>query len=1078
MKKTVFLITTLLFTVISVAQNNPLWMRYPAISPNGQRIAFNYMGDIYTVSIKGGEAKRITTGEDMDYKAVWSPDSKQIAFASNKYGNFDIYVVSAEGGIPKRLTFHSGNEKPASFTPDGKFILFSAAIQDVASSVSFPRSYINELYQVPVEGGRIKQVLSTPAEEAHYNKSMTKLVYQDAKGPENIWRKHHKSSVAKDIRIYDLNTKTHKIITNNAGEDRMPVFSADETAVYYISDVNSTAMNICKMDMMMPEVPVQITHFEKNPVRFLSISDNDILCFGYMGEIYVGKEGKSPLKINIKINTDAGEHEIEYVKTSSGAREMTISPDGTEIALIIRGNVFVTSTEYASTKQITNTPGQERSVSFSPDGKHILYAAERNGSWNIYQTSRVNENEPNFALSTLLKEEAVVETDAEEFQPKYSPDGKEVAYLHERTELRVINLKTKAVRTVLNGDLNYSYSDGDQDYEWSPDSKYFLVQYSPNMLFNTDIGLINADGSDAEKPINLTQSGYMDSSPKWSLKGNAMIWKSDRNGYRSHGSWGAYRDVYAMFFNEKSYNKFVMSKEDFEIYKKEQEAKNKKDTTDKKDEKNKPLEFEQDNLDKRIKRLTINSSSISDMILSPDGEKLFYLAKFEKGYDLWVHELRENKTKLALKLSGYGGGMQLDKDGKNLYIASGGNIYKIDTKSYAKTPVSYVAEYELDKFAERKCMYEHVCRTINKKFYKKDMHGTDWDFYTKEYAKFLPYINNNFDFSEMLSELLGELNASHTGSGYRYRKSDGDKTAALGALYDWNYNGNGLKINEILAQSPLGRIEPPIKKGTIIEKIDDKEITNDKDWYQYLNHKEGKITLISLYDPASKTRRQETLRPISLREMNDLLYERWVENRRAECDSISGGRIGYVHVKGMNSASFRQVYSDALGKNFHKDAIIIDTRYNHGGWLHDDLATLFSGKKYVEFVPRGHEFGYDPMTKWVKPSVLLMSEGNYSDAHAFPFVYKTLNIGKTVGMPVPGTMTAVWWETLQDRSLYFGMPEIGARDMNGNFLENTQLEPDYKVDNDYDVLIKNKDQQLEKAVQVLLEDVKNNTKQN
>jgi len=442
-----------------------------------------------------------------------------------------------------------------------------------------------------------------------------------------------------------------------------------------------------------------------------------------------------------------------------------------------------------------------------------------------------------------------------------------------------------------------------------------------------------------------------------------------------------------------------------------------------------------------------------------------------KGFDLWVNNFRKKETKLAAKLSGYSGDLKIDKKGKNLFLFSGNKIIKISTSDYKKKIISFNAEYYLNKSKEREYMFEHAWRQTYKKFYKKDMHGVDWNFYKKEYNKFLPYINNNYDFAELLSEMLGELNASHTGSGYRHRDNNGDRTASLGIFYDINYVGDGIKITEIIEKSPLSRTKNKIKKGFIIEKIDNKKIYANKDFYQFLNHKSGKHVLLSFKNPKNGKTFEESIKAISRGTKNNLLYERWVKNRRDETEKLSNGKIGYVHVQGMNSKSFRKVYSDLLGKEFHKEAVIIDTRFNHGGWLHDDLATLFSGKKYIDFLPRGQEYGYDPMNKWIKPSILLMSEGNYSDAHAFPYVYSKLKIGKTVGMPVPGTMTAVWWETLQDKSLYFGIPQIGTRGLDGKILENQQLEPDFKIDNDYDIIIKNRDQQLEKAVKVLLQNL-------
>ncbi len=1085
MRKYIAISLFLFLSAFLTAQTNPLWLRYPAISPDGKYVAFSYKGDIYKVSSSGGKAVALTQNKAYDYKPVWSPDGKSIAFSSDRYGNFDIYLISAEGGVPVRLTFYSGKEIPNSFTPEGDKILFTAAISDPVSNISFPRSYLSELYEVPISGGSIRQILSIPAEEAKYSSDKTKIIFQDAKGPENYWRKHQKSSVARDLRIYDTKTGNFSFLTKYEGEDRLPSFSADEKYIYFTSERFNNTFNVCKLNLSNPEYVKQITDFKKNPVRFLTVSGNDDLCFTYDGEIYVKRKEENAKKINITILADVKENPEKYVKATSGITDMAVSPDGKETAFIIRGNVFVTSVDYSTTKQITATPEQERSVSFSPDGKSLLYASERNGSWGIYRTKIVKEDEDNFIFATEIKEDILVDSEKDEFQPAFSPDGKEVAFLEERTTLRVLNLGTKKVRTVLAGKYNYSYSDGDQDYKWSPDGKYFLVSYSPNTLFSNDIGLVKADGS--EEPFNLTKSGYSDSNPKWILNGKGMIWESDRNGYRSHGSWGSYRDVYAMFFTRDAYDKFRLSEEEYKFLKEKNKGKKEKKPENDKKKKNKDkkeqpkkengiktVKLEKDGLEDRIVRMTINSSAISDMVLSPEGDKLYYLTKFEKGFDLWVNNLRKKQTKLARKLTGYGGNISIDTTGKNLFMYSGGQMIKIKTSDYSKKPISFNAEYYLNKSAERKYMFDHVWRQTLKKFYKKDMQGVDWKYYKTVYEKFLPYIDNNYDFAEMLSEMLGELNASHTGSGYRHRDEGGDKTASLGIIYDINYTGKGMKIDEILGKSPLLRAENEIKPGFIIKEIDNKPIENNQDYFKLLNHKSGKDVLVKIKNTDTGKSFTERVQAISLREKNDLLYERWVENRRADAEKLSGGRLGYVHVRGMNSKSFRKVYSDLLGKEFHKDAVIIDTRFNHGGWLHDDLATLFSGKKYITFSPRGHKFGYDPLGKWVKPSILLMSEGNYSDGYGFPYAYTALKIGKTVGMPVPGTMTAVWWETLQDKSLYFGIPQVGAIDMSGDYLENKQLEPDFKVDNDYGSVIKGIDRQLEKAVEIMLENLSSN----
>nr|WP_320117262.1 S41 family peptidase [uncultured Marinifilum sp.] len=1086
MIKKLFFITTFLIALAEslLASDSPLWLRYPAISPDGQTIVFEYGGDLFTVPAKGGNAFPLTMNKSYDYQAIWSPDSKTIAFASNRFGNFDIYTVPVTGGIPERITEYSGNETPSSFSPDGKSILFSSVISDDVKNVMFPSGVLSELYSVPAKGGKISQVLTTPALDAKYSKNMDFILYRDSKGYEDHWRKHHTSAVTRDIWLYDTKNKKHSMFSTFKGEDLYPVFNSKNDEIYYLSE-KSGSFNVWKAPINNKSELTQISSFDKHPVRFLSISESDKLCYAWNGEIYTQEKGKDPVKLDVKLSIDNKENAISYEQLRSGAQEMSVSPNGKEVAFIVRGEVFVTSVEYGTTKRITNTPEQERSVSFSPDGKALLYASERNGSWNLYQTKLVREGETQFSNATTLDEEAILETEAETFQPKYSPDGKEVAFLEERVILKVINLKSKKVREILGKKYNYSYSDGDQHYDWSNDGKWFLVDFYPHTIFMSDVALVDAQGNG--KMVNLTESGYSDSNAKWSMKGNAMIWATDKRGYRSHGSWGSQSDVYIQFFNQKAFDEFKLSKEEKELIKEEEKAKkeskkpedkdkkdkkNKKDKKKKEEEKSEDINIEFSGMEDRQVCLTINPSNLSDAILTPDGKKLFYLSKFEGGYDLWVNDLEKKETKKVLDLKGGGGAMQFDKDAKNLFLMSGNSIIKVDVASNKRKNISYTAEMYLDKAKEREYLFEHVWRTMLRKFYDPEMHNLDWDFYKAEYKKFLPYINNNFDFSEMLSELLGELNASHTGSGYRFRARNADQTAKLGAFFDWKYKGDGLRIAEILEKGPLSKADSKMKPGVIIEKIDGIAITKDKSHYSLLNHKAGKKVLLSLYSPYTKERWEETVKPVS--SVNSLLYQRWVKSRQEEVKRLSNGRIGYVHVKGMDSPSYRKVYSEMIGKYGKCEAIVVDTRFNGGGWLHDDLVTLLSGKMYSTLSPRGQDFGTEPMNKWKKPSAVLISESNYSDACAFPYAYKTLKIGKLIGMPVPGTMTAVWWETLQDRSLYFGMPMVGVKDMNGKYIENQQTEPDIKVANDYEMVTEGRDQQLEKAVEHLLNEIKKN----
>ena len=1077
--KKIFLSAALLAaSLASFAQQNPLWMRYPAISPDGSTIVFAYKGDIYSVPSQGGEARQLTTNAAFDSYPIWSPDGKKIAFASNREGSMDVYVINANGGAPTRLTTNSGSELPVAFK-DNDHVLFSANVMPTAQSNLFASREFSQVYEVSTQGGRPKLYSVLPMENISIN-AKGQVLYHDCKGYEDKWRKHHTSPITRDIWMLDGGK--YQKLTSFKGEDRNPVWAQDGQSFYYLSEQNGS-FNVYHRNVASGK-DTQVTHNQKNPIRFLTSSQSGLLCYGYDGEIYTVKEGAEPQKVNISITTDNAEPSLVRQIRSNGATEIALSPSGKEVAFVMHGDVYVTSVDYKTTKRITDTPQQERNVSFSPDGRALVYASERNGVWQIYQAKIKSASDKNFTYCTDIEEEALTHSNLTSQYPTYSPDGKEVAFYEDRATLRILNLKSKDVRTVLDGKYNYSYSDGDIWFEWSPDSKWLLCSYiGTGGWNNTDIALVKADGKEVH---DLTDSGYSDSNGKWVLGGKAMLFESDRAGYRSHGSWGAEDDAYLMFFDLDAYDRFRMSKEELELAEankdvkekkaEEKEEKKKEDKQKKAEEKGKtevekvkPLELDIDNCRDRIVRLTVNSSRMGDAILDSKGEKIYYQAAFEGGYDLWCHDLKENTTTLMMKNIG-GGGFVADKDVKNLFLCNGG-IKKIDLASKQTKGIDFEAPFNYKPAEERQYLFDHIWRQVKDKFYDPNLQGVDWDGYRKVYERYLPYIDNNFDFAEMLSEMLGELNASHTGCRY-YPSGASLQTAALGVFLDPNYEGDGLKIQEIIKRGPFAVKKNEVTPGSIIEKIDGTDIKAGEDYNALLDGKAGKNVRLTIKNAKGK-RFDLTIKAISQGAQQELLYKRWVDRNRAIVDSVSGGRIAYVHVKAMNSESFRTVYSELLSdKNRNRDAVIVDERHNGGGWLHDDLCTLLSGKQYQEFVPHGKVVGKDPFNKWTKPSCVLICEDDYSNGHGFPWVYKELGIGKLIGAPVAGTMTAVWWETLMDRSLVFGIPQVGCRDMRGTFGENTQLNPDIEVYNSPEDYITGHDTQLIRAVEEMMKETK------
>ena len=1066
MKKILLALIAPLATASAMAQSDPLWMRFPAISPDGKTVAFSYKGDIWTVPANGGQARQITTNPAYDAYPVWSPDSRQIAFASSREGSMDIYVVGRDGGAPRRVTTDSGDEYPMAWRNDST-IMLKASIMPKATSIMFAN--FSQVYEVSDKGGRMRLFSDIPMEDISVGNDGA-LLYHDNKGYEDPFRKHHQSPICRDIWLYKGGNYTK--LTNFAGEDRTPVWGGDNNTYYYLSEEDGT-FNVYKR-RIGETAKTQLTHYKGNPVRFLTRSTDGTLCYAYDGAIYTLKEGSQPVRLNLSMVADNGSDKLRRQVLRSGATEFAVSPSGKEIAFVVHGDVYVTSTDYTTTKRITDTPEQERNVNFSPDGRSLVYASERGGLWQIYQTSIVNKDEKQFTYATQLKEEQLVKSSLVDMQPAYSPDGKSVAYIEDRGALKAVDVKTKAVRQLMDGKFQYSYSDGDLWFQWSPDSKWLLSNYIGHGGWNnSDIALVPADGS--QKITNLTNSGYNDNNGRWVLGGKAMLFMSDRAGYRSHGSWGAEDDAYIMFFDLDAYERFRMGKEERALYD-EAHKKEKADTTkkkkpliklgkkkkdDKKKDEAKTLKFDLANCRDRVIRLTVNSSHMADAILSPGGDTLYYQAKFEGGYDLWKHDLVENKTEIVMKNVGYG--LEADKDFKNLYVYNNG-IKQIDLAKNSQKGIDFEANFNYRPYEERAYIFNHVWQQVKDKFYDPKLHGVDWEGYKKTYAKFLPYINNNYDFRDMLSEMLGELNASHTGARY-YPEGATLKTAALGLFFDNDYEGDGLKVEEVINRGPFAVRNTGVKKGCIIEAIDGQKIAKGSDYTSLLDGKAGKMTRVSVFDPSRKKRFDVVVRAISRSAQADLLYRRWVDRNREMVDSLSNGTIGYVHVKAMDSESFRTVFSQLLSDSMRqKKAVIVDERHNGGGWLHDDLCTLLSGKQYAKFIAHGKYIGYDPWNKWVKPSCVMICEDDYSNGHGFPAVYKTLGIGKLVGAPVAGTMTAVWWESMMN-GMIFGIPQVGNQAMDGTFFENKELKPDIVVYNtpaDYET---GNDEQLKAAVE-------------
>ena len=1066
MKRPLLFVLAAALCLAAAAQETPSWIRKNAISPDGKTIVFSYKGDLYTVPSTGGTARQITANAAYDSDPIWTPDGQKILFTSWREESRDIYVTSRDGGVPARLTTLPGNETLLAADARGNvwFSWYDTNLQSPGFD-GFPGA--QQLYRTNLEGAA-PQLVSSYTMNALSINAEGDMLFEDYKGYEDPLRKHHTSSVTRDIWLYRP-AVAGKVgpdgrftkLTAFEGEDRNPVFAADGDTFYYLSEKDGKTSNVYRSSLSAPEQQTQLTFYEKNPVRFLSVAADGTMAYSYNGDLYVN--GK---KLEIKLFRDEEEREMERLNLQN-ATALAVSPNGKELAVVIRGDVFVTSVDYATTRRITNTAEQERGVSFSEDGRELYYAAEREGCWSIYKTSLTRKEDKYFTYAAAMKEARVSPEGETSFQVQVSPDGKWIAYLRDRTELVVLSTKGGKPKSMHKG-VNYSYSDGDQEFAWSPDSRYLLTNWMADGGWNNqDIALVDIEDGTV---TNLTRSGYSDGSFRWALGGKAMTWESDKNGYRSHGSWGAEGDIYIMFFDGKAYTDFGRSKEQVEIDKMllgekaaaRQERQEHRDSVSKKVEKLHPDLAARDD---RIRRLTRFSNMLGDHFLTPDGSKLYFTQRLEKGFDLCCIDIA--KGDLTVVKKDVAGHFVPTVDGKNLFVLSRNSIVKVDIAGGNKiTPVPFSGDFEFKPARERAYIFEHCWKQVKEKFYVEDLHGVDWQYYHDNYAAFLPYINNNFDFQDLLSEMLGELNGSHTGG--RYRPASTRNLGHLGVLYDNSYTGEGLRIAEVLPGGVLSNTDSAIKAGDLVLAIEGRSVSMAGPWMEALYERAGKKTVLTLKVDGKE---KEYIVTPSASDAA-LLYRRWVRQREEMVDRLSGGKVGYVHIQGMDSPSYRELYSKALGKYRSAKALIVDTRHNGGGWLHDDLVTFLGGKEYVTFTPRGQYIGHEPFNKWTGPSCVLVGEDNYSDASGFPSAYRSLGIGKLIGAPIPGTMTAVWWETQINPALVFGIPQVGNFDVaNGYYIENHQIEPDILVYNTPESVLSGRDLQLEAAVAEMLRQI-------
>ncbi len=1060
-------LTTLLLP--GLAAGSESWHRDTALSPDGKSILFTHMGDIFRVASSGGVAVPLTSSDAIEVNPVWSPDGKWVAFGSDLHGNLDVFVIPAAGGAPQRLTFHASDDVVADFSADSQRVLFTSSRYDALNASIDPQRRNPELYEVARSGGTPVQVTTLYARQARWNRNGDALLFADDKR-ETLHRKHDDSPFARDVwRLLPAENRFERL-TTNVWNDHTPAWDESGDGFYFLSE-RSGSLNVWHQQFAGGEGSArQVSFHELHPVRDLSVSDGGDIAYSLHGQVYFGARGEQAKPVTVTVVT--GKHVLATQRIDLGAdiSEFVVSPDGKEVAFVARGDVFATSVEFETTRQITRTAGEERNLAYTADGRALLYASQRLDQWSIYESVLEDEEESHFFLATRIAEQRLLQGDKSDrpgeprvavTHPVPSPDGERIAYVSDWREVRVLERRRKRSVTVVDGELNYSMGNDDIRVSWSPDSRWLAVSIQPNgRLFFPEIALVPADGS--AEPAQLTRSGYTDAVPDWHASGGFISWITGRYGLREHGGHGTQYDVYAQFLNQAAWDAFRRTEEEVSLEESEDDEEEEEEEREPE-----PVVIDLDRAGERQARLTIHSSDLAGFALNADGSVLYYLSAFEEGYDLWSHDFRAEETSRIATIGADSATLALLEDDSAAIVLADGELMSIDLEAEdpSAEAIPLLATVDHNAAAERQAMLHHIWQTTRDRIYLPAvLTEARWDDMYAAYAAKLPAVNNNRDFAELADELVGELDVSHAAG--RYRPEPGDATGAIGAILDLSDTAAGVVIAEVLTQGPLAEASDRASAGNRILAVNDQRLGEGVNYFALLNNSVDQPTRLTLAD-----RRGEfdvVLRPVSQEEETEWLMEQWIESRHALVEKLSGGRLGYVYLPEMSDDTYRRVYGDVFGRNFTREAIVIDVRDNNGGDLVDWLVQLFSGTRYMTNVPNGRPAQGEPLTEWVKPSIALTNEGAYSDGHCFVAAWKNLGISTLVGTPVTGTCTYAGWEMLPSGDVLAGTPRLGILDPEGDYLERKTTDPDVLIYAHPNDIVAGEDAQLKRAVEVLL----------
>lgn len=1052
---------------ISYSADEARLLRYPSASRT--QIAFSHAGDIYIAARTGGIARKITSSEGIEIYPRFSPDGKTLAFTGEYDGNREIYTMPADGGEPVRLTYsmdlnglpeRMGPDKIImQWTKDGRKLLYR-------SRYEIWNAWTGKLYYISLNGALPEELPLPKGGFASLSPDETKLAYNRVFREYRTW-KRYRGGQADDIWIYDFKTKELKNITNNPAQDIIPMWYKDK--IYFLSD-RDKRMNLFCFNLTTNELK-KITNFDKFDVKFPSLGIDNI-TFENGGHIYLlNPETDEYNKVAIQIADDYSSARTEIVDVSKRITSFGISPDGKRALFNARGDVFTVPAQQGFTRNLTKTSGvHERNSVWSPDGKWIAYVSDETGEDEVFIIKPDGTG----------KSQLTNNSESYRFELSWSPDSKKIACSDKTMKLYYIDIETKKVKQIAK-----SKSWEMRDYAWAPDSKW--LSYTDEN--ESGISVIYLYSIENDKTIQVTYNFFNSGRPEFDSKGKYLYFVSDRSFNYSEGNFErsyVYNNMSKIYglvlaaddqgpFRFKSDESEVKEEENAEKDKETDSSKDKKTTKkDKEEKKNSDYKIDLDGLADRIFELPVKEGNYFN--LNSVNGKLYYSAD---GFYEWDPEKKE-PSKIADFTQ-----FVISKDGKNIIFRSDNNYYieKLDSKikpDKGKITLSDM-KTELNRHEEWAQVFGEAWRQMKYFFYDPKMHGNDWDKIRENYGELLPYVRHRDDLTYIMGEMIGELNCGHSYvGGGEMPQVKKVPIGLLGAEFEFDNTKGLYKFTKIFdgrnwdekTRSPLTEPGITVKPGDYILEIDGVKPDEINHPYKLLVDKADKYIVLKIAPGGDdKNTKEYNIKTISSE--SGLRYLEWVENNRKYVDKKSGGKIGYVHIPDMLSNGLNE-FVKYFYPQIRKEALIIDDRYNGGGNVSPmiierlrRILTMAGNARNQEIVTT------QPTAVFVGPMVCLLNELSASDGDMFPHQFRKAGLGKLIGKRSWGGVIGIRGSLPFLDGSYLNKPEFGHFSAEGEWiLEGTGTVPDIEVDNEPAKEYAGIDQQLDKAIEVLLEEIK------